>query len=193
MKADTITIKIVSGDIYAEKNTESTVMGKDSQGQPTKIKVTSLLQEIDKATGTLIANGDVVIHYDNYIAKGPKAVFYRTNNKLDRIVLSGRAQMDDADRIVYGDQVIILTDPKQFHAVGNVTTFIKQKQNGGNASSSGKPASKGGKTAKTTKATKTVHAAAPVKTPAQTQASSQDALNQELLIEQETKPLVKTP
>lgn len=128
MRAETITIKIDSGDIYAEKNTQSTIAGKDSKGNPTTIKILSHLQEMDKATGTLLANGNAVVNYDDYVAKGPKAVFYRQSDTLDRIVMTGRAQIEDSERKVVGDTVIITIDPKQFNAQGNVTTFIKAKK-----------------------------------------------------------------
>ncbi len=139
MSAESITIKLDSGDIFAEKDTKSIVDGKDSQGKPTKVRVQSYLQEWDKDTGTLFANGNAIVHYDDYLAKGPKAVFYRINNDLDHIVLTGRAQIEDDERKVTGDKVTITVNPRQFNAEGNVTTFIKaNKQN--QAASTSQPA-----------------------------------------------------
>jgi lipopolysaccharide export system protein LptA len=154
MSAEVITIDIDSGNIYCERNVESTMMGKDAQGKPTKVKISSYLQALDKASGTMIANGNTVVHYDDYLATGPKAVFYKSNNELDHIVLTGRAQIEETDRRVTGDVVTIIVSPRQFVAKGNVTTFIKTKeQQTASSSSSTSSRSKGNaKTpAKTTK------------------------------------------
>lgn len=157
MRGETITVKLDTGDIYAERNTESTVLDKDSQGKPTKIKITAHLQELDNKTGTLLANGNTVVNYVDYIAKGPKAVFYRANNQLDRIVMSGRAQIEDPERRVVGDVVTITVNPRQFNAQGNVTTFIKAKKkplaSPSPASTAGSTKTSGPKTATTTAAT----------------------------------------
>lgn len=126
--AETITIRLSTGDVYAEKNTKSIFVDKDNQGQPTKISIQAHLQEIKRDTGTLIANGNTVIHYGDYVAKGPKATIYRLDNQLDRIVMPGRAQIEDPERRVAGDTVIITANPRQFTAQGNVTTFIKANQ-----------------------------------------------------------------
>ncbi len=174
IKAETITIKLDTGDIFAERNTQSSVLSKDSEGKTTRIQVQSHLQELDHKTGTLIANGNTLIHYDDYVAKGPKAVFYRENDTLNRIVMTGRAMIDDPDRRVTGDTVVITVNPKQFNAKGNVTTFIKAKNQEASNTEKGKPAATNGSSG---------HA----KTSANSTASSSaDAFEQEMMIEKAT-------
>lgn len=178
MNGETITIKIDTGDIFAEKNTESNVDAKDNTtGKVSHIKIRSQLQELNHATGTLLANGNAVVHYDDYIAKGPKAVFYRKNEQLDKIVLSGRAQIEDTERKVLGDTIIVTVNPRQFNAQGNVNTFIKAHKQ---QTASSKPAttSSGSKTTKT--------ASNGSAEPAQANAGNK-AMEDELLIEQVTQ------
>lgn len=142
MTAETITIKLSTGDIYAERNASSTINGKDSAGKSTLIKIKSHLQEFDNQTGALISNGKVVLNYEDYIARGPKAVFYRKGGSLDHIVMTGRSQIEDADREVTGDTVTITVNPKRFNAQGNVTTFIKARKNAVASTSGAKGTSK---------------------------------------------------
>lgn len=183
MTAESITIRIDSGNIYAENNVKSTLMGKNEQGQPTRVNIQSHLQELDKATGTLLANGNTQVLYEDFTAKGPKAVFYRENDQLDRIVLTGRAQIEDAERKVVGDIVTITMNPKQFNAQGNVTTFIKARRQQtasattpATASGSVKPAS-GGATA----------------APQHTETIDSSPWEQEEIIEKATQGSDKTP
>ena len=129
LTAETITVKIDSGNVYAEKNTHSEIASTDSTGKTTQCKVKAYLMEMDKNSGLMLANGNTVVDFDGYIAKGPKAVFYRVNNNLDHIVMTGRARIEDADRIVTGDTVTITVNPRQFNAQGHVSTFIKAKDN----------------------------------------------------------------
>ncbi len=178
MRAETITIQLETGNIYAERNTQSTMMGNDSQGKPTRIKITSHLQELNKETGNLIANGNAVVHYDDYVAKGPKAVFYRNaQEELDHIVMTGRAEIEDPERKVTGDTVVITVNPRQFNAKGNVTTFIKSKQSQVASKATGDKA----------KPANAVHpAAANGVEEAAPQEASQSAWDQEQMIEQMT-------
>ena len=128
MTAQKITIVLSTGDIFAENKTKSVITNKDAKGKPTEMTVESHLQELDKATGMLIANGQAKLHFEDTLAKGPKAVFYMKNNQLDHITLSGgRCEVQDVDRVVKGDSVLITMNPKQFSAKGNVQTFIKPK------------------------------------------------------------------
>lgn len=179
MRAQTITINISTGDIYAEQNAVSTVMGKDDQGNETQIKVNSHLQEFDKKSGTLLANGNAQIQYDDYLASGPKATFYRVNNQLDHIVLTGRAQIEDNERKVTGDTVTITVNPRQFNAKGNVTSFIKTQPK----------AASGVDNSKTTKGAKAaVGKAGATKSAAKTSVNkAPSALDQELMIEKMTR------
>ncbi len=176
MKADTITVELDTGNIYAEKNTESTMIAKDKDGKPTHIKVQSYLQEVDKDTGSMMANGNTVIHYDDYVIKGPKATFYRENNELNRIVMTGRSQIDDPDRKVTGDSIVITVNPKQFNAKGNVTTFIKSKPQ--------QTASTLGTKGKTGSSSRNDTVSSAKKS---SSGSTSKALNEELMIEQATK------
>lgn len=183
MKAETITIRIDTGDIFAEKNTESFMESEDSQGKLTKVVVRSHLQELDRETGTLFANGNAVVHYEDYVAKGPKAVFYRNNDKFDKVVLTGRAQIEDNDRKVMGDTVTMTMNPKQFNAQGNVNTFIKAKKQQKVAGAS-------------TSTTQTATAGAAQSTEQKTESHakpSTTAHDDELMIENLTQEADKTP
>ena len=188
VSAETVTVKIDSGDFYAEKNVKSVVTSKDSAGKPTTIKVTSNFLELDNKTGTLITNGNTVVDFEDYVARGPKAVVYKENNALDRIYLTGRAQIEDAERKVTGNTVTIKINPKEFNAEGDVNTFIKtQRQtnttptpatNGKEKSGPKKPPAKN--TAATGTASKTVKAT--VSNPQPTGAVNSD-FDQEMMIE----------
>jgi lipopolysaccharide export system protein LptA len=186
MTAQTIQIKLSTGDIYAENNTKSTISGKDSQGKPAIINIQAHLQELNKNTGTLIANGNTVIRYGDYVASGPKATVYRLNNQLDKIVMPGRAQIEDPDRKVAGDTVIIKVNPRQFNAQGNVTTFIKAKKQQATANTSANGANN-------------TASAATSKSSGQSAASSQGQnntdkeLDEELMIEKAKQDAGKTP
>jgi lipopolysaccharide export system protein LptA len=183
MSAETITIKLSTGDIYAEKNTKSKISGKDSQGKPAIINIQSHLQELDKTSGTLIANGNTIIRYAEYVATGPKATVYRANNQLDKIVMPGRAQIEDPDRKVTGDTVTIKVNPRQFNAQGNVTTFIKAKKQ---QTASSVPASTGAGTKAASKSTSTGTAFTPA-------SSAGKELDEELMLEQVKQEAGKTP
>lgn len=128
--AETITIDVKSGNIFAEKNTRSRMLTTDTQGNQTEAVVVSHLQEFDSETGTLMANGKANVEFEDIKAKGPKAIFYMKENILDRIVLNGRAEVEDPEQRVIGDTITITVNPKQFRAEGNVQSFIKAKNKG---------------------------------------------------------------
>ncbi|MCA9808040.1 MAG: hypothetical protein KC476_08800 [Cyanobacteria bacterium HKST-UBA06] len=145
LTAELITIDLATGDIYAEKNTRSQIKSKPDDAKQTgkkpqpapaakagdtkdDVEVTADFQELNQDTGTLIANGNAVVNYGDFIAKGPKATFYSENNTLDHITLTNRAEIVDNDRRVIGDTVIITIDPRQFTAKGNVQSFMQTKQ-----------------------------------------------------------------
>ena len=127
MTAERIVINSSDNTVYAENNVVTTIQTKNDSGQPTTVKVKSDTQQAHSDTGELFANGHVDIKYDDFSAKGPKAVFHTKNNELEKIVMNGRSQVEDNDRRVTGDTVVITTKPKQFNADGNVTTQIKSK------------------------------------------------------------------
>lgn len=127
LTGEVITIDLATGDIYAEKNTKSEMKATDKQGQTSDVKVTSQFQELNQNTGMLIANGDAVVTYGDFIAKGPKATFYTEKNTLDHITMTGRSEIVDKDRKVVGDTIVITINPRQFTAKGNVQSFMQAK------------------------------------------------------------------
>ena len=127
LKAERIVINNADGTIYAENNVTSIIHTKNAEGKPTLVSVKSNNQQIDGDTGQLVANGKVKIDYEDLKVQGPKAVFYNKDSQLEKIVMNGRSQVEDNDRKVIGDTVVITTNPKHFDADGNVNTQIKSK------------------------------------------------------------------
>jgi lipopolysaccharide export system protein LptA len=128
LRGETITLNLSTGDIYVENKADATLTTTNEKGEDSQVGIHSHLLEITKATGTVIANGNARIKFDDLLINGPKAVFYRKNEALEKIVMNGRSQVEDNERRVTGDRVTVLMNPKQFNAQGNVTTFIKSQQ-----------------------------------------------------------------
>ena len=162
MDAERIIINTADGSIFAENNVTSNIKTIGDDGKPTIVQVKSQRQDYDDKAGKLYANGNVVLKYEDYNAKGPKAVFHTKNNAVEKIVISGgRSMVEDNDRKVTGDSVVITTNPKRFDVDGNVNTQFKSKQSQANnmaapsstssAVATGKSGKKGAKAVKVTK------------------------------------------
>ena len=84
-------------------------------------------QHYDRRKNTFLGSGNVVIHYQDYIAKGPKVVFYPDSKtgKPNEMVMVGRSVITQGERDIHADSIKMTMDPKNFEAVGNVRTVIR--------------------------------------------------------------------
>jgi lipopolysaccharide export system protein LptA len=100
-------------------------------GNPKPIILRSAYQQFDRKQGLLIASGSVDLDFEDYKARGPKAVFYMTKGKsmdLERAVFSGRPTLNEGKiRQVIADTIEVTMNPRHFDARGNVKTKLVQK------------------------------------------------------------------
>jgi lipopolysaccharide assembly outer membrane protein LptD (OstA) len=143
VNADKITLMVANGNMIAEKNVVTNSLVKDAKGLPSKVRILSDFQQYDKQSGTMLASGNAVIYYQDYIAKGPKATFKLKNNQVDKITFTGRASIDDNKRTITADTIIITMNPKHFDAYGNVKTRFQASETSGNTVGTGAKAGKG--------------------------------------------------
>lgn len=108
-------ITTATGNVFSDINDEKT-----------QIKVWSDFQQIDQKSNIITASGHTVVHYKDYIAKGPKASVYPEANtkNLNRVVFIGRSRITQAGRSIEADRINMTLNPKDFQAEGNVKTFI---------------------------------------------------------------------
>ena len=94
--------------------------------ETTNVKVWANNQQYNNKTNTAIANGAVKIHYNTYVATGPKAVMVADpkTQKPNKIIFSGRSKIKDGDKSIEADSIVITMSPKNFAAEGNVKTQI---------------------------------------------------------------------
>lgn len=95
----------------------------------TTAHVWSNIQQFAKSKNSLIASGNVKIHYQNYIATGPKAVFLPdASGKMNKILLRGNSTIKEDSRQVSASKIEITINPKNFVAEGGVKTKFVQAQ-----------------------------------------------------------------
>ncbi len=87
-------------------------------------------QQYDRATTSYMTSGSVKITYQNYIAMGPKATFLpqKGKKKINKIIFYGRSTVQEGDKIIEADKIILTLKPKNFTAEGNVKTSFKNVQ-----------------------------------------------------------------
>ena len=92
----------------------------------TTVKIWANNQQYNNKSNTAVANGNVKIHYNTYVATGPKAVMIadKQTQKPNKIFFSGRSKIKDGDKSIEADKIIITMSPKNFEADGNVKTKI---------------------------------------------------------------------
>ena len=125
--ANNFTYNMTNDELVAQGNTRSETILDDG----THVKVWSNIQQYVKATNTLMASGQVKIHYKDYDANGPKAMFFSSKknaNKPDKIIMIGRSKIKEEARIVEADRIEITMNPKDFNAIGNVKSKFTQVQ-----------------------------------------------------------------
>lgn len=119
--------KPASNELLASGSVSSSTILEDA----TKVTIKSDTQQFDKASNTLIASGGVLIHYKDYTASGPKAVFLpdEKTGKPNKIIFVGRGKITEGARQVVADKIEITLNPKNFSAEGNVRSQFTQIQN----------------------------------------------------------------
>lgn len=121
---------------YADRKL-TTASGKvfsDIIDEKTHIKVWSNFQQIDQNSNILTASGNTIIHYQDFVAEGPKASVYPDpdTNKLNKVVFLGRSKITQQGRSIEADRINMTLKPKDFKAEGNVKTFIPNLNSGEN-------------------------------------------------------------
>lgn len=100
-------------------------------GNSKPIILRSAYQQLDRNKGLLIASGAVDLDFEDYKAKGPKAVFYMSQGEsmdLKKAVFSGRSTLNEGNiRQVTADTIEVTVNPRYFDARGNVKTKLIQK------------------------------------------------------------------
>ncbi len=100
-------------------------------GNSKPIILRSAYQQLDRNKGLLIASGAVDLDFEDYKAKGPKAVFYMNQGEsmdLKKAVFSGRSTLNEGNiRQVTADTIEVTVNPRYFDARGNVKTKLIQK------------------------------------------------------------------
>ncbi len=128
------TVKANKFEHYAERKitTATGQVYSDINEEETKIKVWSDFQQIDQKSNIITASGHTIVHYKDFIAKGPKASVYpdKKTNKLNKIVFMGRSQIQQEGRSIEADRINMTIEPKDFKAEGNVRTFIPNVDSG---------------------------------------------------------------
>lgn len=128
IKKNESTVKAAKFVHYADKKL-TTASGKvfsDINDENTKIKVWSDYQQVDQKSNIITASGHTIVHYQDYVAEGPKASVYpdAKTNKLNRVVFLGRSKITQEGRSIEADRINMTLNPKDFQADGKVKTFI---------------------------------------------------------------------
>lgn len=123
VKANTFIYNPSTNEIVAIGNTHS--FAKTEEGDT--ITISANYQQFDRVANTLMTSGNVRITYKDYIAIGPKATFlpHPETKKPNKIVFYGRSKIQENDRIIEADKIVLTLKPKNFSAEGNVRTSFK--------------------------------------------------------------------
>lgn len=117
--------------IYTADNEEMIAIGNTMTSTVTdngsEFKVTARYQQYDKKNNVFMGNGNVQVYYQDYYAKSPKMTCYpdKVSKKINEVYMSGRSMIRQNEKEIHADKIKILIDPKNFEAVGNVKTIIK--------------------------------------------------------------------
>lgn len=126
VKAHTIVYNPKSEEVVAIGNTHSHATNKDGSA----FDIYANHQQYDKRTGSMMTSGHVKITYLDYVAHGPKATFLPdSNGKINKIIFYGRSKIDEKDKSVEADKIVMTLNPKNFTAEGNVKTTFKNIEN----------------------------------------------------------------
>ena len=117
--------------IYTASNEQIVAIGHTKSSTVTDngsdFTVTSKYQQYDKKRNVYMATGNVEVFYEDYYAKSPKMTCYpdKVTQKINEVYMSGRSMISQESKEVYADKIKIIIKPKNFEAVGNVRTIIK--------------------------------------------------------------------
>ena len=102
-----------------------------------KLVLKSAYQEYNKKKNTYNASGNVHVWYQDYYAVGPKITFYpdKTTGKPNEIYFTGRSSITQGVRTIYADKIRMTIEPKDFQAVGNTRSVIKNIGSGSDSDS----------------------------------------------------------
>jgi len=97
----------------------------------TNVEIWAMHQQYNNKTNTAMASGDGEIHYDSYIARGPKAVMLANEKtrKPNKIIFPARSRINDGGKSIVADKIVITMNPKNFVAEGHVKTQIDDLNN----------------------------------------------------------------
>ena len=129
--------------IYTASNEEMVAIGNTMTSTVTEngspFKVTARYQQYDKKNNIFMGNGNVQVYYQDYYAKAPKMTCYpdKITKKINEVFMSGRSMIQQNDKEIHADKIKIIVDPKNFEAVGNVKTIIKDLDNQENGKDGG--------------------------------------------------------
>ena len=92
-----------------------------------KLILKSSYQEYNKKKNIYNASGNVHVWYQDYYAVGPKMTFYpnKVTNKPNEVYFTGRSSITQGVRTIYADKIRMTLEPKDFEAIGNTRTVIK--------------------------------------------------------------------
>lgn len=129
--------------IYTASNEEMVAIGNTmtstvtDNGSP--FKVTARYQQYDKKNNIFMGSGNVQVYYQDYYAKAPKMTCYpdKITKKINEVFMTGRSMIQQNDKEIHADKIKIIIDPKNFEAVGNVKTIIKDLGNQDNGKDGG--------------------------------------------------------
>ncbi len=121
--ADHFTYAANKEELTAQGHTKSVSISDDG----TTMTLNADYQHYDRRKNTFMGSGNVVIYYQDYIARGPKVVFYpdAKTGKPNEMVLVGRSMITQGERDIHADSIKLTMNPKNFEAVGNVRTVIR--------------------------------------------------------------------
>ena len=129
--------------IYTASNEEMVAIGNTMTSTVTEngspFKVTARYQQYDKKNNIFMGSGNVQVYYQDYYAKAPKMTCYpdKITKKINEVFMSGRSMIQQNDKEIHADKIKIIVDPKNFEAVGNVKTIIKDLGNQENGKDGG--------------------------------------------------------
>lgn len=129
--------------IYTASNEEMVAIGNTmtstvtDNGSP--FKVTARYQQYDKKNNIFMGSGNVQVYYQDYYVKAPKMTCYpdKITKKINEVFMTGRSMIQQNDKEIHADKIKIIVDPKNFEAVGNVKTIIKDLGNQENGKDGG--------------------------------------------------------
>ena len=129
--------------VYTASNEEMVAIGNTMTSTVTEngspFKVTARYQQYDKKNNIFMGSGNVQVYYQDYYAKAPKMTCYpdKITKKINEVFMSGRSMIQQNDKEIHADKIKIIVDPKNFEAVGNVKTIIKDLGNQDNGKDGG--------------------------------------------------------